>query len=77
MAERQQRSKGGIFDEPNEKLYGTRPPDHRLNEKSIKASLRMCRLDPIEHPLCFSPDPFGAAQIEHNPADIALMRDVR
>jgi len=77
LAERHQRPEGGIFDEPDEKLYGTRAPDHRLNEKPVETNLGMCCLDPLEHPFRFSPYPFGAAQIERNPANIALMCNVR
>ena len=56
LAERQQRPERGVFDEPNEELYGTRAPDHRLDEEPIEARLGMCRLDPLEHPCCLSPD---------------------
>src|SRR6516164_170157 len=77
LAERDQRPERRIFDEPYKKLDGTRAPNHWLNEKPIEASLGMRRLDPLEHFLGFSPDPVGAVQVEGNPADIALMRDVR
>ena len=65
-----------VFDEPDEKLYGTWTPDHRLNQKPVEAGLGVCRLDPLEHPRRFSPNPLGVAQIERNAADIALVRDI-
>ena len=76
LAERDERPEDRVFRESDEKLYRTVPRDHRLNEEAAEASGGVCGPHALEHCRRFLTDPVGMAEIEHNAANIALVRDI-
>ena len=77
LPECDKRPEDRVFGETDKELYGAVSRHHRLDEETSEASGGRERRHTREHRHCFLPDAFGLAEIDCNPADITLVRDVR